>query len=310
MPVERIQIDPVRNRDAWMDWRRGFVTASDVPAVCGEGLFGSSAKVWAEKKGLTAPAEMNDAMFRGIIGEPAVLRAIQWHFPTWEVRPASVFLCDRESRLGATPDAAAVIPGRDGIGIIQCKTVSRPWFEAHWLDDNEQAVVPLAYELQTLTEAMLADAPWAMIAVLIVDTFRWELKVFPVERNPGAEAKIKQCVLDFCRDYLDANVQPPIDPARDEELVKRLFPRDDGTEIDLRFDNSLPGIVADLEAAKAVKKQAETDEKIAATAIKAKLGEHSFARLADGRRLSHKLQRRAGYSVSDTEFRVLRVLKG
>src|SRR5258708_13091032 len=99
-------------------------------------MWGSSGKVGAEKKGLNAPAEMNDGMFRGIIGEPAVLRAIQWHFPTWEVRPASVFLCDRESRLGATPDAAAVIPGRDGIGIIQCKTVSRPWFEAHWPHDT------------------------------------------------------------------------------------------------------------------------------------------------------------------------------
>jgi predicted phage-related endonuclease len=297
-------------RPQWLDLRTKFITASDVPAVCGEGLFGSAAKVWAEKKGLLSPQEMNDAMFRGIIGEPAVMRAIQWHFPDWEIRPTGVFLCDRETRLGATPDGAAVIPGRDGIGIIQCKTVSRPWYEQKWLDDDDKPVVPLAYELQTLTEAMLADAPWAMIAVLIVDTFKWELKVFPVERNPGAEAKIRQCVAEFCRDYLDANVQPPIDPVRDEELVKRLFPRDNGAEIDLSGDNSLPGIVADFEAAKAIKKRAETEEKIAATAIKAKLGEHSTARLADGRRISHRLQQRAGYVVADTEFRVLRLLKG
>jgi predicted phage-related endonuclease len=271
--IERIAIDPVKNRDAWLDYRRGFVTASDVPAVCGEGLFGSAAKVWADKKGLTPPQEMNDAMFRGIIGEPAVFRALQWHFPQWEIKPASVFLCDRESRLGATPDGAAVIPGREGVGIIQCKTVSRPWYEAHWLDDNDQAVVPLAYELQTLTEAMLADAPWAMIAVLIVDTFKWELKVFPVERNPGAEAKIRQCVLDFCRDYLDANVQPPIDPTRDADLVKRLFRRDDGTILDLRSDNAMPMFLDEREALKAEIKKKEDRVSELETEIKSKIGD-------------------------------------
>jgi hypothetical protein len=314
MAIERIAIDPMKDRAAWLQLRAGFITASDVPAVCGFGLYHSAARVWAEKRGLLAQADMNDAMLRGIIGEPAVFRAIEWHYPDWELKQAKVFLADRAARLGATPDGAAIVPDRPGIVVVQCKVIAAPVFRADWLadpDDDLQfgaATPPLAYRLQTLTETMLAEASSGVLAVLVVDAFKWVLRLFWVERHPGSEAAIRDKVATFWRDYLDPGVQPPIDGRLDEDLVKRLFPQDDGTEIDLTGDNEMPALVDGLIAARGDKKDAEGREKEAKTIIAAKIGEASFARIADGRRVSNKVQHRAAYEVKPTSFRILKVM--
>ncbi len=309
------------DRAVWLDLRRQDITASDVPAVCGEGMFGSAAKVWAEKRGMIGPQEMTEAMKRGQWGEAAAFAAIEDEYPDWEVRRAKVYLRDAEARIGATPDGAALVPGLDGVTILQTKVIARPVFEAHWRtnpdDEFSPIVPPLGYQLQTLTETMLAGAARGMIVPLVVDTFKWSLytpfspgaAALMIERNPTVEQIIRDHVAAFCKNYLDTGVQPPIDPERDDELVKRLFPQDNGIEIDLSGDNELPGFVDLLESARATKKEGESQEKVAKTAIAGKLGEAAFARLADGRRISHKSQHRDGYMVGASDFRVMRVLK-
>lgn len=313
MTIERI---PIQSREQWLALRASDITASDVPAVCGEGLFGSPAKVWAEKRGLIGAAEMTEAMKRGLWGEAAVFEAIAWEYPAWEIRRAKVYMRDPDARLGATPDGAAVDPDRKGVGIVQAKVISAGMFQDKWLESPDDkphdafapATPPLAYQLQTLTEGMLANADWAVIAVLIVDAWRWTLRLFPVDRHPGAETMIRDRVAAFWRDYLDTGVQPPIDATRDAELVKKLFPQDDGSEIDLSGDNEMPLLVEQLTIARSVKKGAESDEKTAKTAITAKMGPAAVARLADGRRVSNKLTKRGAYSVGATEYRMLKVL--
>lgn len=312
--IERIPIDPAKDRATWLALRQQDITASDVPAICGEGMFGSATKVWAEKLGKVGPQEMTEAMKRGLWGEAAVFEAIGWEYPDWDVRRAKIYLRDPELRLGATPDGAAIIPGLDGVTVIQTKVIARPVFNAYWLKDPEDEysgiVAPLGYQLQTLTEAMLADAARAMIVALVVDTFKWSLYTIPLERNPAAEIVIRDRVASFRANYLDTGVQPPVDPERDDEVLKSLFPQDNGLEIDLSHDNELPGFVHQLETGRAAKKNAEEIEKVAKTAIAGKMGEAAIARLADGRRISFKTQHRASYQVAESDFRVMRVLKG
>lgn len=311
MNVEKIAIT---SREQWLALRAQDITASDVPAVCGEGLYGSAAKVWAEKRGLIPPQELTEAMKRGLWGEAAVFEAISWEYPTWEVRRAKVYLRDIDAGLGATPDGVAVVPGREGIVVVQCKVIAAPVFKADWLANPDDpvdvghATPPLAYQLQTLTESMLAEASCGALAVLVVDTFKWVLRIFWIERHSGAEASIRERVAAFRVENLAKGIQPRIDPALDDELVKSLFPRDNGAEIDLSGDNELPGLADQLVAARAEKKVAEENVSAFATAIKAKLGAASFARIADGRRISCKSQSRGAYQVAATEFRVLKVL--
>ncbi len=263
--IQKIAIDPIRDRATWLALRQQDITASDVPAICGEGMFGSATKVWAEKLGKVGPQEMTEAMKRGLWGEAAVFSAIESEYPDWEVRRAKVYLRDAAARLGATPDGAAIIPGLEGVTVIQTKVIARPVFDAYWRADPEDEysaiVAPLGYQLQTLTEAMLADAARAMIVSLVVDTFKWSLYAVPIERNAPAEAVIRDRVASFWRNYLDTGIQPPVDPERDDQILKSLFPNDNGLEIDLSGDNEMPGLVADLETARAIKKQGEGDEK-------------------------------------------------
>jgi hypothetical protein len=317
MTVERHVIpNGPEGRKVWLALRANDVTASDVPAVCGEGVYGSAAEVWARKRGLIPPQDMSEPMKRGIWGEPAVFEALSWERPDWELRRAKVYLRDPAARLGATPDGVAIDPARAGIGVVQCKVVSEQAFRDKWLSDPADdphdyfapASAPLGYELQTLTEAMLADAQWGVIACLVVGSWKWTLRLFFIDRHAGAEASIRDRVGQFWTRYLDTGVQPPIDADRDEALVKALHPQDDGSEIDLSGDNELPGIVDDLTTARADKREAEKIEKRAKTIIGDKMGPAAFARLADGRRLSNKTQHRGAYSVEATEFRVVKIL--
>ena len=240
--IERI---PVTDREQWLALRKNDITASDVAAVCGEGMYGSAAKVWAEKRGVIQPAELNEAMKRGHWGEAAVFEALQWERPTWELRRAKIYMRDPDARLGATPDGAAIIPGRDGVCIIQAKVVALPVFKRDWLlieGDNPEtgeAEPPIGYQLQTTTENMLAEATVGILAVLIVDTFKWTLRTFEIERHAGAEAMIRKKVKAFWTNYLDTGIQPPLEAERDAELVKRLYPKDDGTTIDLSGNNRI-----------------------------------------------------------------------
>jgi predicted phage-related endonuclease len=313
--IERIQIDPRRDREAWLALRRQDITASDVGSVCGAGLFGGSpVKVWAEKLGHVAPQEMTAAMQRGRWAEAAVFEALEDQHPDWEIRRAKTYYRDPVARLGATPDGAAIIPGIDGVVVIQAKVVIRPAFEAHWRTDPDDEfspiIAPLAYQLQTLTEAMLTDSPHAMIVALVIDTFkRWELHCIPIERNPPAEQRIREMVAEFREKYLDTGIQPPVDPERDEAIMKSLWPKDNGIEIDLSGDNEIPMIVADLERARGNKKTWTEAESFCKTLIADKMQDAAIARLADGRRISFKTSDVKAYSVAARSQRVMRILK-
>lgn len=314
MTIERISIE---NRDQWLALRKQDVTASDVAAICGEDLFDRTVlSVWAEKTGRVDPQAMTDAMKRGVWGEPAVFAALEWEHPDWEIRRAKVYLRDPAVRIGATPDGVAVVPGKPGIVVVQCKVVSEHAFRDKWLADatsdphdlNAEASAPLGYQLQTITESMLAGAECGVLAALIVGTWKWTLRLFWVDRNPEAEDVIRQKVAGFWNDVA-AGRQPAVDPARDAGVIKRLYPTDDGNMIDLSSDNEIPLLVEQRAAAAAVIKEHEAVKETAETAIKAKLGEAQGARIADGRKITWKTQQRAEYTVAASSFRVLRVGK-
>ncbi|HEY2242722.1 MAG TPA: YqaJ viral recombinase family protein [Xanthobacteraceae bacterium] len=312
MAVERLSIE---SRDAWLALRRQSVNASEVAIVCGEGAYGSLAELYAEKKGLRPPLVDSGVLRRGRWNEAAVFEALADERPEWQIVRAKVYLRDRELRLGCTPDGFALAPDRDGRGVIQAKTVSRSVFRRRWLDDPDspigtgEASPPSYYVLQVITEMMLSGCSWGVLAVLIMSEFDSTLRLFDIERNPEAEGRIEGRVADFWCRWFDPGIMPPFDPQRDELLIKSLYPQDDGTEIDLTRDNRAAQVADDLvETMKARKRLAETEDRLKAE-LQAKLGEHTFARLAGGTRLSWKTQHRRAYSVAANSYRVLKIMQ-
>ena len=174
--------------------------------------------------------------------------------------------------------------------------------------------MPLKYQLQTLAEVILAEAAYTgesihpVVAALVVDTFSAELHLIEVVRHAEAEKKILATVRQFWSDFA-AGVMPPLDTSRDHDLVKSLYPTDNGGTIDLSFDNALPSLMDERKTLAEQITAAEKRKKQIDTEVKDKIGENSFALIAGGRKLSHKMQSRAGHVVGPSEFRVLREVK-
>jgi predicted phage-related endonuclease len=311
MPIERI---PIESEQAWHVQRALFVNASEMGIVCGEGNYGSLAELFAEKKGLRPPRIATSVMKRGKIGEASAFEALAFEQPEWDVKRARVHVRDTERRIACTPDGFATAPGRDGIGVVQAKVIGRSVFRHRWLNDPADSIefgevtVPVEYRLQVLTEGMLNDTNWGVLAVLITGEYQWDFRLFDIERDPVLEDRIVFNVERFVREYLDANIMPPYNPLRDEELIRALYPKDDGTEIDLSTDNRVAVLVEELTEKQAACKRLDKEVKGIKTELTAKLGEHTYGRLADGRRLSWKHQHRKAHTVPASDFRVLRIV--
>jgi hypothetical protein len=312
MAVERISIE---NRDAWLALRRQSINASEVATVCGQGAFGSLAELYAEKKGLRPPLVDSGVLRRGRWNEAAVFEALADERPEWQIARAKIYLRDRELRMGATPDGFALAPDRDGRGVIQAKTVSRSVFRRRWLEDPDspiatgEATAPAYYVLQVIAEMMLSESSWGVLAVLVMSEFDSTLRLFDIERNVDAEGIIEGRVADFWVRWFDPGIMPPFDPQRDEQLIRALYPHDDGSEIDLTRDNRAAQLADDLvETMKARKRLVETEGRLKAE-LQGKLGEHTFAKLPGGARMSWKTQHRRAYSVPANSYRVLKIMQ-
>jgi predicted phage-related endonuclease len=305
---------PITSTDEWLSERLHWINASEVPIVCGESFYGSAAELYAEKKGLRPPLIDNAIFRRGRWGEAAVFQALAEERPEWGIQRARVHVRDTERRIACTPDGFALALDRDGVGIVQAKVISRSVFRLKWLNasDDESiygdATAPAAYRLQTLTEMMLNDCAWGVLAVLINGEFDWTLRLFEVERNDVIEDRILDRCAAFWRDHLDPGIMPEFEPQRDAALLRVLYPKDDGTEIDLTTDNRALALVDEWTEVSEARKRLEKSEKAVKTELQGKIREHTYARLADGRRLSFKHQHRKAHPVPASDFRVLRLL--
>lgn len=313
--VEMHRVDPVADREGWLKLRQNDITASDVASICGVG-YRSPLEVWAEKKGHLAPKGDNPILRRGRRFEPSLWATIKEENPSWEIRAGKVYLRAPSLRFGATPDAMAIDPERKGLVLIQGKVVAKPIFVADWLGgdrDGTAPIVPLGYQLQTLAETILAERAFKqeihpVLAAWVIDTFSENLFLIPLKRHPQAEAKILTAVEEFWRQF-DAGIQPALDPSKDHDVVKQLYPTDNGSTIDLTGDNTLPLLMDERKKLGDVEKQAKDRREEITTEIMAKIGDNSFALIAGGRKVSAKLTTvkeavRASYS-----FRSLREVK-
>lgn len=302
-------IYPVTNRGDWLALRKQDVTASEVAALFGAHQFRTVLQVYAEKVGASKGQGDNPAMRRGRILEPGCIVALQELHPDWKLSKANEYLRDADLRIGATPDYYRETSDAGWIGDppaqpwepVECKTVS-PEQYAQWGDG-----VPLAYQLQVVTQCKLMGAARGWIA-LLVDNRAKDFELFEVPAHDGAWAKIVEKVAAFWK-LVESGQLPPIDFARDRDAIKALMPpKLSATALDLTGDNHLPELLAHRERCKAViEAHAELLEADEAEII-AKMAGHEIATL-DGYRITHKTQTRKAYTVKEATFPVLRVTK-
>lgn len=301
-----IESRPIISRDEWLHWRLETVGASEVSALFGCNPYRKTRlSLWADKSGLTEGLADNDALRRGRWGEAACIAALEDERPDWVVKRPNVFLVDRSIRLSCTPDAVASDPEREGMGVIECKTVAESVFEREWLG----GAPPVGHQLQTLVGMMLAGASWGAIVALVLERYAWTPVIFELDRHEAAEARIRAAVSQFWNDY-DAGLMPILDPERDAETVAAIYPKAEIKDppLDLSGDNEIPGMLKRRATLQALAKDTKQHIDLIETAVKAKLALHERA-TAPGWRISWKNEPRKGYVVAASNPRVLRIFE-
>src|SRR5262245_37015133 len=159
----------ITSRQDWLTWRRQDVTASDVAPVLGLHPDRTIAKVWAQKTGLIGEEPATEFLEYRLSLEAAAIDWLQRKRPRWEIRRGGVYLRDPDLRLGATPDAVAIDPDREGMGVLEVKSMTRGVYERDWkeLGVGDDGIIlaegPIFHQLQALTGAMLAGASWVSL---------------------------------------------------------------------------------------------------------------------------------------------------
>lgn len=229
---------PIKDREEWLSWRKENINASEAGALLGVDKYRTPLSIYYEKFG-NLVTEDTEAMRRGRWLEPAVIKAVAETRPDWEVVPRMEYYDDPELRVGCTPDA--FITDKAGRkGVLQAKTVNEPIFQ-EWCADGETKA-PLAYEVQTIIESMQTlRMDFAVLGVMIVG-YRTDLQILPVPVHEGAWSMFLKRTKEF---WVDAQkgVAPPV-AALDINLIKKLYPKPDGSIIDLSGDKELARLLS------------------------------------------------------------------
>lgn len=306
MTIQRRPFDPSDpvQREQWLEWRRQDITASTIGALFGCDPYRTALRLYVEKRGVEFPEpDDNKVMRRGRWLEPAVAQAVRELRPEWKLDKPDVYLRDPDLRLGATPDFYVYVNGRRGV--LQAKTAAPSVYHREWASGEEP---PLWVTLQTSVEAMLAEADFAVVAVMLVDPHDTDVKIHEFERNAAAERKIVAAVKDFWQRVANG-LEPDPDYGRDADVIRALVPRETpGKSLDLSTNNRVRPLVD--ERAALMDDIASLDAR--KTAIEAELkhmiGDAELVTGVNGWRITFKTQERAGYSVPAKSSRVLRIV--
>lgn len=322
MAIEKIAIDQENDRPQWLGLRHRDVTASAVSCLFGASEYQTAYGLFCVKAGLITeesddPIITDDEislspMGRGLLLEDPAEKMLRLLKPDWEVEKNKFYYRDAELRVGATPDLIVRDPKR-GLGVVQVKNPQASYRQ--WQQEDGSIEPPLDYVIQTILEAHLTGAVWAAVGAFVV-SHRTTFRLINIPIHSGILDRIKVEVTEFWKRIAEGR-QYPVDYARDGSLIAQLYPKDDGTEIDLSGNNEITGLVEKLETSR----KAAADFKTFADETKSEIAlimqDASYGRMADGRRISFKQQPRNvkckhldGLFCSQSVSRTLRILKG
>jgi predicted phage-related endonuclease len=278
---------PIDDVGAWLDQRRGHVTASRIGALFDAHPYLSREQLAAELGGRSTKGD-TPAMRRGRVLEAAVIEALREAHPDWRIVRARDYHWIDEYRLGATPDAYL-----DDDGLIECKTV-RPEVWDRW-----HGRPPLAYVLQLLTALMCTGRTRGVLACMVLAS-DYPVHEFDVPRHTDAEKRIIDATNAWWAQYDEGLLAPPQSADGIEAML------DTGEHLDWSERDDIREVLDERRALKVemsalAARLGEIDYK-----LKNNLGPASTAWLP-GYAISFRRYHRAEYTVAARDIRVLKI---
>lgn len=272
------EITPL-NREAWLAERRGGIGASEVGAILGLSPWDSPLEVYLRKVGKLADSPPGEAMRFGLALEPVILSAYCERFGG-RIAGCQVFRKLDGCPLFATADAVL----EDG-RLVEAKTVglrNRHYLAELGPEGTDQ--VPESWLVQVQAQLLCHRAEEADLAVLVGGQ---ELRRYTVRRDDALAELIPRAAADFWEAYVAAGVAPPVHKPGDYELIARLHPGTDGSEVEL--DDEAEEWVSMIELYEDTRKRCEDNARAARARLLAALGDAASGRLPGGRRILRRV---------------------
>jgi putative phage-type endonuclease len=286
-----------KNREEWLEARKGLITASDAAAALGLSPFKSPLQLYAEKIGAADGPDETLRMKRGrrfqrLVGQEF---AEDTGRTVTEAPEYTIFVHPDVRSVGATLDFDQV-DGEKGAGVVEAKVSGKPWVEEP----------PDYYQVQLQVQLSVVGKTWGTLVALqgIFAPLVWadqELNEKFVKRALG---KLDEFM------WRVGHRRPPEVVVQDRavastsEALRALYKQDSGATIALP-----PGTMELADEIEALTTQEGLLKKqIAArkNVIKAALGEATGGLLPDGSAYTWTTAPVKGYAVAATTRRTLR----
>lgn len=284
------------DRAAWLEARRGLLTASDIPALMGTSKWKSPLRLYSEKKGLLAEQESTEAMDWGREMEEPVARWFERRTGRSVTRAQVLLASTKHPWLGCTLDYWQQLSVSERAPLEIKNSRSTEWEDGH--------VPPSVYD-QVQAQMLVTGAARASVAVCL---FGAPPVYQDFDRDPGRITVI----LDACQEFLRRleRDDPPPSPGGDKELLNEMYPTaTPGLVVSLSDDAS--EWHAELEATKREEKRCGERRAELENKIKLALGSASAGVLPNGLgTYTWEERSRKEYVVRATTFRQFGFKKG
>jgi putative phage-type endonuclease len=294
--------DVANNRERFVELRRNYIGASDVPTILGLNNWKTPLDLWMEKTGRKDSIQDNDRLWYGRANEPLVAQLFERRYGVKCQAPNIVYQSKVVPWLTATPDF--VYCDADFYSLLECKTPG-----LHERDKWDESTCPDYVQAQLLTQMFVTgikqgragciiagDVEKAFFPSFEFDSNVWKILFEPLER-------FYECV---------QKDSPPAVKAGDIDNLNKLFPIKDEeidlTGLEVARDLSGEYIIAFNDLAQCRREERASVERV--DAVKARLrmlmGTHSRARIEDVA-LEVKTTKRKGFTVEAKEHTNLKI---
>lgn len=292
------------DRAAWLKQRKTIVTASDVAAILGQDPRRDAVQVYAEK--VTAKIDdtrltMKDPRFWGKALEQPIAEIAARELG-WELRRGGYLLRSRKHpQIGCTLDAEVIRDKAEGWVPYEGKmtTLHHDW-------DEDSGNLPTRVLVQAQAQLLVTGAPANLVFALLRGA---ESCLVPIEPYLALHAIIVEETERFIE--LVQRGEPPEPTAISRDGISMLYPRDNGSCVDLPEEAS--AWTADIQELQAQAKVIEKRIDELKNRLRLAIGEATYGRLPNSVEKTHfwklGLEARPEHMVSASETRVLRSVK-
>lgn len=275
-------------RDAWLDARKLGLGGSDCAAALGMNKYKTPYQLWAEKTGIAAPIEENEAMRWGNLLEPVIAAEFGDRTGLILRKNDKLFVSNAYPWLRATPDYFVTEGGVSGG--VQIKNTGA--FLAH----DWEGGVPDAVHCQVMHEMATTGMTFTYVVALVGGN---KLVWHRIERD---EAIIHALItkLEAFWELVETKTPPPLSSG-DSDTFNALYP-DSTAGKHVTLSQGYDALCQEyLDAKKAEKAAAERVDELAAR-LKSEMADAESAR-AGQFEITWKTQHRASYVAKATSFR-------